>query len=48
MVYIALKDFIKEHKHLIPVLRTGTSAQRKKEASKQQRELSKIIKASYK
>ena len=43
MVYIGLKDFKKEHKHLIPLLKKGTSAQRVKEANKQQKELKMVI-----
>lgn len=39
-----LSDLVKEHKALIPVLRTGTTAQRKKEAKKQAKELKKYIK----
>ena len=34
-----LKDFIKEHKHLINVLNKGTKQERMKEASKQKKEL---------
>lgn len=39
-----LRDLVKEHKTLIPILRSGTSAQRKKEAKKQAKELTKYIK----
>ena len=47
-VYIGLKDFMKEHKHLIPLLKKGTSAQRMKEANKQQKELKMVISRSKK
>lgn len=36
---MSLKDLIKEHKTLVPVLAKGTPAQRKKEAQKQMKEL---------
>jgi hypothetical protein len=39
-----LSDFVKEHKALIPLLRSGTPAQRKKEAKKQAKELRKYFK----
>jgi len=41
---MSLKDLVKEHKALIPVLRSGTAAQRKKEAKKQMKELRKYLK----
>jgi len=44
MPNIPLKDLIKEHKVLIPILRSGTLAQRKKEAMKQAKELKKYKK----
>jgi len=44
MPNIPLKSLVKEHKVLIPLLRSGTLAQRKKEAKKQARELKKYIK----
>ena len=39
-----LSDLIKEHKILIPILRSGTASQRKKEAAKQAKELKKYVK----
>jgi hypothetical protein len=48
MVYIALKDFKKEHKHLIPLLKKGTTGERMKEANKQQKELKMVISRSKK
>lgn len=44
MPTMSLKDFVKEHKELIPVLRSGSKKERKKEADKQQKELMKYIK----
>lgn len=44
MPFMKLSDLVKEHKVLIPILRAGTSAQRKKEAAKQAKELRKYIK----
>jgi hypothetical protein len=44
MPFMPLKDLVKEHKILIPILRSGTLAQRKKEAKKQAKELKKYIK----
>jgi len=43
MPHIQLKEFVMEHKQLIPLLRRGTVAQRKKEAAKQARELKKVM-----
>jgi hypothetical protein len=34
---------VKEHKQLIPLLKKGTAAQRKKEAAKQMKELKKVM-----
>jgi hypothetical protein len=44
MPFMKLSDLVKEHKALIPVLRSGTVAQRKKEAKKQAKELRKYFK----
>jgi hypothetical protein len=44
MPNIPLKSLVKEHKVLIPILRSGTSAQRKKEARKQAKELKRYTK----
>jgi len=44
MPFMKLSDLVKEHKALIPVLRSGTVAQRKKEAKKQAKELRKYVK----
>lgn len=44
MPFMKLRDFVKEHKALIPLLRSGTPAQRKKEAMKQAKELKKYMK----
>jgi hypothetical protein len=44
MPNIPLKKLIKEHKILIPILRSSTPAQRKKEANKQAKELKKYVK----
>jgi hypothetical protein len=44
MPSIPLKSLVKEHKILIPLLRSGTLAQRKKEARKQAKELKKYVK----
>jgi hypothetical protein len=44
MPNIPLKSLVKEHKILIPILRAGTLAQRKKEAKKQAKELKKYTK----
>jgi hypothetical protein len=44
MPNIPLKSLVKEHKILIPLLRAGTPAQRKKEAKKQAKELKKYLK----
>jgi hypothetical protein len=44
MPFMKLRDLVKEHKSLIPILRAGTPAQRKKEAAKQAKELKKYIK----
>jgi hypothetical protein len=44
MPSIPLKSLVKEHKILIPLLRSGTLAQRKKEARKQAKELKKYTK----
>ena len=41
---MSLKDFVKEHKTLVKILRTGTKKQRLKEAMKQQKELKQKIK----
>ena len=38
-----ISDFVKEHKRLIKVLKTGTKAQRKKEATGQANELYKVL-----
>jgi hypothetical protein len=43
-VSIPLKEFIKEHKQLIPLLKKGSTDKRMKEANKQQKELLKVIK----
>ena len=43
---ISLSDFIKEHKKLIPILKSGSSKQRKKEAQDQLSELKQVIKNS--
>jgi|TARA_R110000868_G_scaffold91588_2_gene253844 hypothetical protein len=43
MPFMSLKDLIKEHKTLIPILARGTPAQRKKEAQKQMKELKKYV-----
>lgn len=37
------KDFIKEHKKLVPLLRSGSKKARAKEANEQQRELLRLI-----
>jgi hypothetical protein len=39
-----LRDLIKEHKVLIPILKSGSLAERKKEAKKQAKELKKYKK----
>lgn len=44
MPFMSLKDLVKEHKTLIPILAKGSPAQRKKEASKQMKELKKYLK----
>ena len=44
MPNMPLKDLIKEHKILIPILRTGTAKQRKAEARKQAKELKRYVK----
>jgi hypothetical protein len=44
MPNIPLKSLVKEHKTLIPLLQSGTQAQRKKEARKQAKELKKYMK----
>jgi len=44
MPNIPLKSLVKEHKILIPLLRSGTLAQRRKEARKQAKELKRYIK----
>jgi hypothetical protein len=44
MPFIPLKEFVKEHKQLIPLLKKGTAAQRKKEAAKQMKELKRVMK----
>lgn len=44
MPNLPLKSLVKEHKGLISILRSGTPAQRKKEANKQAKELKKYIK----
>jgi hypothetical protein len=44
MPFMKLRDLVKEHKTLIPLLRSGTPAQRKKEAAKQAKELRKYMK----
>jgi hypothetical protein len=44
MPFISLRDFIKEHKKLIPTLTTGSKKQRTKEAISQMKELKKVIK----
>ena len=44
MPSIPLKSLVKEHKILIPLLRSGTLAQRRKEAQKQAKELKKYVK----
>jgi hypothetical protein len=41
---MSLKDLVKEHKTLIPILARGSRAQRKKEAKKQSAELKKYLK----
>ena len=46
MPFISLSDFIKEHKKLIPILKSGSSTQRKKEAQEQLSELKRVIKNS--
>jgi hypothetical protein len=43
MPFLPFKEFVKEHKNLIPLLRRGTRTQRKKETDKQMRELKKVI-----
>ena len=43
MPNIPLKEFVKEHKTLIPLLMRGSPAQRKMEAMKQMRELKKVM-----
>jgi hypothetical protein len=43
-VSIPLKEFIKEHKQLIPLLKKGSTDKRLKEANKQQKELLKVMK----
>jgi len=43
-INIPRPEFVKEHKNLLKVLRTGTSSQRKKEAAKQESELANIMK----
>jgi hypothetical protein len=44
MPFMKLSDLIKEHKVLIPILKSGSLAQRKKEAKKQAKELKKYKK----
>ena len=44
MPNIPLKSLVKEHKVLIPLLRSGTAKQRKAEARKQAKELKKYTK----
>lgn len=43
MPSIPLKDFVKEHKHLLKVLTKGTATQRKKEAKAQAMELRLVL-----
>jgi hypothetical protein len=43
MPFIPLKEFVKEHKNLIPLLKRGTPSQRKMEAMKQMKELKKVM-----
>jgi len=43
MPFIPRKEFVMEHKKLIPLLIRGTPAQRKMEAAKQMRELKKVM-----
>lgn len=38
MPFLTKKDLLKEHRRLIPLLRSGTLAQRKKEAAAQKKE----------
>ena len=44
MPFISLPDFIKEHTKLIPILKSGSRSQRKKEAQEQLNELKRVIK----
>lgn len=46
MPFISLPEFIKEHTKLIPILKSGSKAQRKKEAMMQMSELKRVIKNS--
>ena len=46
MPFISLSDFIKEHTKLIPILKSGSRSQRKKEAQEQLNELKRVIKNS--
>lgn len=46
MPFISLNDFIKEHKKLIPILKSGSVSKRKKEAQEQMNELKHVIKNS--
>ena len=46
MPFISLNDFIKEHKKLIPILKSGSVSKRKKEAQDQLNELKMVIKNS--
>ena len=41
-INMSYSDFIKEHKHLIKILRNGSKDQRTKESNKQLKELMKI------
>lgn len=41
---MSVKDFIKEHKHLVDVLNKGSKTQRQKEANKQLKELFRLKK----
>ncbi len=45
-IVMTVNDFIKEHKHLLKVLRTGSKSERNKEADKQLKELKKKMKTS--
>ncbi len=42
-VKMSRKDFVKEHKHLIKVLASGSKSERKKEAKDQRKEMKMMI-----